>query len=115
VGAEAHLDTEVAHAVITVPAAFTSAQREATHAAATMAGLQACQPLHEVTCLVMFALPHKYMWTLQCLGGDARLPMERCCACWTSPLLQRWASSETDLMHSSPPRQEFPRPLRFST
>ena len=39
-GAEAYLDAEVTQAVITVPAAFTSAQREATQAATTMAGLQ---------------------------------------------------------------------------
>ena len=39
-GAEAHLDTVVDGAVITCPAAFTSAQREALQAAATMAGLK---------------------------------------------------------------------------
>ena len=40
VGAEAHLDTVVDGAVITCPAAFTSAQREALQAAATMAGIK---------------------------------------------------------------------------
>ena len=39
-GAEAHLDTVVDGAVITCPAAFTSAQREALQAAATMAGIK---------------------------------------------------------------------------
>lgn len=39
-GAEAYLDAQVSQAVITVPAAFTSAQREAAQAATTMAGFQ---------------------------------------------------------------------------
>ncbi|KAK9827324.1 hypothetical protein WJX81_005161 [Elliptochloris bilobata] len=47
VGAEAHLDTSVEGVVITCPAAFTSAQREALHAAATMAGLRVLRLLDE--------------------------------------------------------------------
>ena len=47
--AEAHLKTEVTDAVITVPAYFQEAEREATRNAGTIAGLKVLQVLNEPT------------------------------------------------------------------